>query len=304
MAITPLISQPIPEIKPLRTQQGTNGDNSTVSNSSSESSTTTSKDDLDSQIQETKSKNVRYQIIEKMLIKPGNEPAQKPGEMAQEISDARNQADDSVTLSSASLETLSAEQQEIRRNENGVSIRQDALNGQSLSFSQEAEPIQKTDPLAFDLDGNGLQTTGVNQGIEFDIDGDGKKEQTSFISGQDAFLAYDKNGNGVIDSGKELFGDQNGAANGYEELKKYDDNQDGRIDNQDAIYSKLQLLSSGENQEQKLTSLQDAGIQSIDLNYNNRREQLNLYDSIEQSATYTKEDGTTGKTGDILLGHK
>jgi len=303
MAIIPLSQQAIPEIKPLKQSGQSVSPNQSDLTPGSDSD---SKEDLEKQIEETKTKSVRYQIIEKMLIKPNEDSKEtKTDALNSQTPPTVPTNDDSVNISSASLATLSAEQQQTVRSENGVSLQQQNSESSSLSFSQQAEPeVQKTDPLAFDLDGNGLETTGINNGIEFDIDGDGNKEQTSFISGNDAFLTYDKNGNGIIDSGKELFGDQNGASNGYEELKKYDDNQDGIIDKQDAIYNKLQLLKVDENNQQQLSGLKENGVQSINLNYANTKEQLNLYDSVEQTATYTKEDGTTGKTGDILLGHK
>jgi len=292
MAITPLSSQAIPEITPIK------GRNQSTAENSPNTSDSVDRKDLDAQIEETKSKSVRYQIIEKMMIKPEENAKNAPPKTS------ISPSNDSINISAASFASLSAEQQEIQQSNSGVTISQQSVEATSLSFSQEAGEVQKTDPLAFDLDGNGLQTSGIKNGIEFDIDGDGDKEQTSFVSGQDAFLAYDKNGNGVIDSGKELFGDQNGAANGYEELKKYDDNQDGLIDNKDAIYTKLKLMSIDENNQQKLSGLNESGIESINLNYSNTKEQINLYDSVEQTATFKKKDGTTGQTGDILLGHK
>ena len=207
---------------------------------------------------------------------------------------------DSLTLSSTAQALMSPSPtvQRSEQNSQQTSAR--------LSFSGEAveqEEMQKTDPLAFDLDGNGIQTTGVKHGIQFDINADGKTEQSSFISGNDAFLAYDKNGNGVIDNGSELFGDQNGAANGFEELKKYDDNHEGSIDKNDAIYSQLQLLSVDKSKQQKLSSLADQGIESINLNYNNQHQAINYYDSIEQTGQFKRSDGSSGSVADILLAH-
>ena len=59
----------------------------------------------------------------------------------------------------------------------------------------------------------------------------------------DAFLCLDKNGNGLIDNGSELFGDQYGAQTGFDELAKYDSNKDGIVNESDEVYSKLLLWS-------------------------------------------------------------
>lgn len=167
---------------------------------------------------------------------------------------------------------------------------------------REANEPEKTDPLALDLDGNGLHTTGIENGIAFDINADGKIDQTSFITGNDAFVALDKNSNGRIDNGSELFGDQNGSANGYIDLATYDDNQDGLIDDNDAIYSQLQLLFNN-NGELRMSSLEESGIKSISLDYSNTSIAINTYDSIAQMGRYEKDDGTSGASGDLILGY-
>jgi hypothetical protein len=218
----------------------------------------------------------------------------------------------SISLSETKFETSQLNSDQATNNRNTrldtefVSSQELQARSTNLNFSSEASDsnVEQTDPLAFDLNGNGIETSGIKSGIEFDINGDGKKEQTSFISGGDAFLAYDKNGNGLIDNGKELFGDQNGAKNGYEELAKYDDNKDGRIDKNDAIYSDLKLVSVGEDNKLKTSYLSEHNIESINLNYTNQHQAINYYDSIEQSSGFTRSDGSKGKTADIMLGHK
>jgi hypothetical protein len=256
--------------------------------------------DLSEQIKENKKQSVKYQIIDKLLIaKEHQQKEEKPSLIKASESHIAAAQSDSLTLSSTAKSIDQATLQVSEQNSEQTAAR--------LSFSSEAveQPeIKKTDPLAFDLDGNGIETTGVNQGIQFDIDADGKKEQSSFISGNDAFLAYDKNGNGVIDNGSELFGDQNGAANGFEELKKYDDNNDDKIDKNDAIYSRLQLLSLDKNQQQQTSSLTEQQIESINLKYNNQHQAINYYDSVEQTGQFKRTDGSSGSVADVLLAHK
>ncbi|MCA9799312.1 MAG: hypothetical protein KC474_07160 [Cyanobacteria bacterium HKST-UBA04] len=125
-------------------------------------------------------------------------------------------------------------------------------------------------PLILDLDGNGLAFSNITKGTRFDIDGDGLKEQVAW-STADAWLALDRNGNGTIDSGKELFGNQHGAANGFEELKKHDDNHDGIINSQDAVFTQLRTWidanGDGVSQAEELKTLQEAGVKQLFLAY-------------------------------------
>lgn len=69
-----------------------------------------------------------------------------------------------------------------------------------------------TDPLMVDLNGDGVLTsTGVASGTRFDVAADGAARRTSWVGPGDAWLVWDRNGNGRIDDGRELFGDQHGA---------------------------------------------------------------------------------------------
>ncbi|MBK6639333.1 MAG: hypothetical protein IPG34_17785 [Rhodocyclaceae bacterium] len=93
-------------------------------------------------------------------------------------------------------------------------------------------------PPTLDLDGDGLETIGINPAapILFDHDGDGIKTATGWINPDDALLVFDRNGNGVIDNGSELFGDATDlytggkAADGFAALAQEDTNRDGKVD--------------------------------------------------------------------------
>jgi len=159
---------------------------------------------------------------------------------------------------------------------------------------------QQADPIMFDLDGDGFETTGAGNGADFDINGDGNVDKTSFANGDDAFLAFDKNGNGKIDGGQELFGDQNGAKNGIEELKKYDSNNDNYIDEKDPIFNDLMLLKSGSNE---LTSLKNAGISAIKLNLINYYQKMNNNDFVNGAIEFIRNDGSRGLAGDVMLNY-
>ena len=130
---------------------------------------------------------------------------------------------------------------------------------ENLEISLEA--AMESDPLVLDLNGDGIDTTGLENGVYFDIDGDGEVEQSSFVSGDDFLLALDRNRNGVLDSGKELFGQANGYRDGIEELKSLDENQDGLIDARDSVFEDLMLV----NKNRPSRSLSDAGVTEISL---------------------------------------
>jgi hypothetical protein len=138
--------------------------------------------------------------------------------------------------------------------------------------------VQQAEPLVLDLDGNGIELTDVRvgQGVRFDLTGDGRAETVSWVSPADAVLAYDRNGNGAVDGGNELFGDQHGAANGFEELAKFDDNRDGVIDTRDSIFNTLWVWRDtnmdGASGSNELGGLADYGITSISLTPDNTRE--------------------------------
>lgn len=173
-----------------------------------------------------------------------------------------------------------------------------------LSVSLTAEPAQQVDPLVLDLGGQGIMTTGVDDGVIFDMTGDVRLEQVSFVAGDSWFLALDRNNNGRIDDGRELFGDQNGAANGFDELAKFDDNGDGVINAEDSVFARLQLFRMDADGTQHLKSLEDAGVKSIDLSYRDTAEALNRYDVIAQLGQFEFADGRTGTAGDVLLGYR
>jgi hypothetical protein len=166
------------------------------------------------------------------------------------------------------------------------------------------------DPLAFDLDGDGIQTSSLDNHINFDHNNNGVKTNTAWLSGNDAWLTLDKNKNGVIDNGAELFGDntikQDGttAKDGIDALKDLDDNQDGIINNQDIQFANLKLWQDknqdGISQQTELKTLSELGIKSIDLT----RTGINkdLQDAIQSDGlTFTKTDGTLGEVAELDL---
>ncbi|MCO4783318.1 MAG: hypothetical protein KC646_13410 [Candidatus Cloacimonetes bacterium] len=179
-----------------------------------------------------------------------------------------------------SLKLESVTQQESPTNDNlsiDVKGKFDQVSNKVIRNRREA------DPLVFDLNGDGIETTGIENGVGFDINGDGKLDQTSFVSKDDFVLALDKNSNGIIDSGKELFGDANGHKDGIEELKEYDSNLDGVIDEKDDQFNNLKLF----NKTHGPISLDQAGISEINLNRIDTTGYTNMGDRYSGALDFT-----------------
>ncbi|MEM7480860.1 MAG: hypothetical protein AAF481_06775 [Acidobacteriota bacterium] len=156
---------------------------------------------------------------------------------------------------------------------------------------QGCDPGGPDSPILLDLDRNGFLLTGLGDPVSFDIDADGVAETLSWTDprGLDAFLALDRNGDGAITSGAELFGnhtprvDGSTAENGYIPLAEFDlpalgGNGNGAIDAGDVVYDEL-LLWIDQNhdaisQPGETLSLAQAGVVRIglDFRYTKRRD--------------------------------
>jgi hypothetical protein len=122
-------------------------------------------------------------------------------------------------------------------------------------------------------------------------------------------LVLDKNGNGVIDNGRELFGDafikSNGqtAVDGFDALRDLDSNGDGKIDSSDTQFNNLRvwrdLNQNGTTQSGELFTLNQLGIASINVTSTAHSQTLANGNQVADLGTYTKTDGSTGTTAEI-----
>lgn len=209
-----------------------------------------------------------------------------------------------------SFSSLNQATETLRASQNFIANLDVLIEQQEFSFSSGGilgymQAAGLTDPLVFDLGGEGINLTSAENGVYFDIKGDGSPVQTAWITGKNAFLYLDENGNGLADDANELFGDHGGFANGFEKLAQYDSNGDGIIDSNDEIYSQLRLWQDlngdGVNQENESLSLADVGIASIDLGYSDTKNFDGKGNVIGERSTFTWADGRKGDVADAWL---
>ncbi|ALC16895.1 hypothetical protein DSOUD_2128 [Desulfuromonas soudanensis] len=183
-------------------------------------------------------------------------------------------------------------------------------------FNNAQSAILRRDPLTLDLDGDGLETVGINSAkpILFDHTGDGIKTATGWIKPDDGFLVLDRNGNGTIDNGTELFGDSTPlfdadgqvigkAEDGFAALAQEDTNGDGVVNAQDANFNDLRiwrdLNSDGISQEGELQSLTEAGITAINVAKTENSQPLANGNLLADLGSYVRSDGSEGGVGSV-----
>ncbi|GAB3627295.1 Poly(beta-D-mannuronate) C5 epimerase 1 [Pandoraea terrae] len=174
---------------------------------------------------------------------------------------------------------------------------------------QVANAANSTSPLILDLDGDGVETISVKENIHFDHDGNGFAERTGWAGPDDGLLVWDRNNNGKIDDGSELFGnhtrrtDGRRADNGFAALSDLDSNGDGKFDASDDAFTKLRVWkdanSDGRVSEGELVTLAEAGVRSIDLSYETSTHKDDAGNQHRQTGSYTKADGTKGGVTDV-----
>jgi len=166
--------------------------------------------------------------------------------------------------------------------------------------ASEARPTK--DPLVLNFHGATPQLT--SQRFSFDLDADGANENINFVAGGSGFLVFDRNGDGKINNGRELFGALSG--NGFAELAALDSDNNGWIDEGDAAYAELGLWTKNATGADQLTPLSQAGVgalsvASVATPFSLKTTDNQLQAEMRSTGIYLNENGSAGTLQQIDL---
>ena len=163
-------------------------------------------------------------------------------------------------------------------------------------------------PLVLDLNGDGVSTLSIQAGVQFDLFATGQKISTGWVSSSDGLLALDRNQDGVINDGSELFGEatqlSNGqiANDGFQALADLDSNADGVINLNDTDFSALRVWvdgnSDGVSQSDELLRLDELGITSLNVTAEETFG-VNNGNIVGLTSSFTTTDGASHELADV-----
>lgn len=182
----------------------------------------------------------------------------------------------------------------------GLEMDRSFLERHSTSLRM-GEPKRK-DPLVINFGGNAAMLSDTR--FEFDIDLDGEPDSISRLKQGSGFLAFDRNGDGKINNGGELFGTRSG--NGFAELAAFDSDGNGWIDEADPVYDQLQILARDGAGRDSLYSLKDKDVGAIYLNsiatpFEHRTGVKAAKGEALTTGVYLKESGGSGSVQQLNL---
>lgn len=178
----------------------------------------------------------------------------------------------------------------------------------SRAFCMESESYVQTmqtlvDPLVINVGSN--VTSVSNQKFMFDLDADGREEEISYLGEGSGFLALDKNGDGTINDGSELFGTRSG--DGFKDLAAYDEDGNGWIDEADNVFKRLKIWAKNEDGTDTLISIKEAGVGAIylgnvDTEFSLKNEENGATNAVvRKSGVFLYENGGAGTIQHIDL---
>lgn len=164
------------------------------------------------------------------------------------------------------------------------------------------DAARKTDPLILNFSGTAAQLT--DQRFAFDLNADGQAEQINVVAPGSGFLVFDRNGDGKINDGRELFGPT--SNDGFQELGALDSDQNGWIDESDPAFEKLQIWTPSTEDSNQLQSLAAAGVGAISLSristpFDIKNNDNVLLGQIRNSGIFLQESGAAGTIQQVDL---
>lgn len=164
------------------------------------------------------------------------------------------------------------------------------------------DAARKTDPLVLNFSGTAAQLS--DQRFAFDLNADGQTENISFAAPGSGFLVFDRNKDGKINDGRELFGPSSG--NGFTELAELDSDKNGWIDENDSSYKNLKIWARDKHGQTTLSSLAEAQVGAISLShiaspFDLKTQNNELLGQVRSSGIFLQEDGQAGTIQQIDL---
>jgi hypothetical protein len=176
------------------------------------------------------------------------------------------------------------------------------MSREFMSYTKTTVQAQLCDPIVINYGGKAASLRGEK--FSFDLNMDGSEDQISFVGADSGFLALDRNGDGIINDGSELFGPQSG--NGFSELRGYDSDGNGWIDENDEIYSMLRVWSKDKDGSDQLFTLKELDIGAmylgeIETEFSMKDSGNNTQGVVRSTSFYLKDSGGAGTVNHIDL---
>jgi hypothetical protein len=204
-------------------------------------------------------------------------------------------------------ESLTFSTQGLVRTADGQEIQVDLSLNMSREFVEQQQLSIRagdalTDPLVVNYGGNAAELG--QRSFAFDLDVDGRLDQVAVLQPGSGFLSLDRNGDGVINDGSELFGPRTGS--GFDELARYDQDGNGWIDQGDSLYDRLRIWSKDEAGGDLLLALGQANIGALYLRPVSTPFQLKdaenqLLGQVRETGIFLREDGSSGTLQELDL---